>query len=263
MSDWEVITGDCLDVLPTLADRSVAHVITDPPYSGELYARMRTNKTMPNTDGMLRGEDERAASREMASLAIGAIDDILEPVAREIIRIGARWWIVFSDVETSHRWRAAFGDNYVRAGAWVKSNPMPQVSGDRPGQGFEMATIGHPSGRKRWNGGGRCAVWRHGADVGAGTERNHIDHPCPKPLPLMLELVELFTDPGDLVLDPFCGSGTTGVACVRLGRRFIGIEKSEKYAAIARERIEAETRGLSLKAARAGQTSIFDVLQEG
>ena len=73
----------------------------------------------------------------------------------------------------------------------------------------------------------------------------------------MLELVELFTDPGDLVLDPFCGSGTTGVACLRLGRRFIGIEKDAKYAAIARERLEAETNGLSLRDARAGQIGMF------
>ena len=73
----------------------------------------------------------------------------------------------------------------------------------------------------------------------------------------MLELVELFTDPGDLLPDPFCGSGTTGVACLRLGRRFIGIEKDAKYAAIARERLEAETNGLSLRDARAGQIGMF------
>jgi site-specific DNA-methyltransferase (adenine-specific) len=256
-AQWTVVHGDCLDVLPTLPEKSVAHVITDPPYAAGLYARMRTNRAMPETDGMRRGDDERKASREMASLAIGAIDDILEPVAAEIARLAVRWWVVFSDVETSGRWRDAFGPTYVRAGAWVKENPMPQVSGDRPGQGFEMATIGHQPGRKRWNGGGRCAVWRYGADVGAGTERQAIDHPCPKPVPLMLELVELFTDPGEIILDPFAGSGTTGVACLRLGRRFIGIEKDERYAAIARERLTAESRGQSLREFRAGQIPLF------
>jgi site-specific DNA-methyltransferase (adenine-specific) len=78
----------------------------------------------------------------------------------------------------------------------------------------------------------------------------------------MLELVADFTDPGDLVLDPFCGSGTTGVACLRLGRRFIGVEKDATYAAVARERLEAEARGLTLRDARAGQTSIFDAMGE-
>lgn len=59
------------------------------------------------------------------------------------------------------------------------------------------------------------------------------------------------------VIDPFCGSGTTGVACIRLGLRFIGIEREAKYAAVARERLEAECNGLTLNDARAEQGSLF------
>ena len=62
-------------------------------------------------------------------------------------------------------------------------------------------------------------------------------HPAEKPLDLMLWLIEHSTRPGDLILDPFCGSGTTGVACVQTGRRFLGIEIDEGYADIARARI--------------------------
>ena len=54
-------------------------------------------------------------------------------------------------------------------------------------------------------------------------------HPTEKPVSLMTELVELYTNPGELVLDPFMGSGTTGVACARLGRRLIGIERERPY----------------------------------
>ena len=97
------------------------------------------------------------------------------------------------------------------------------------------------------------AVFTHNKNTPGGAHH----HETQKPLPLMLELVELFTDPGDLVLDPFCGSGTTGVACIRLGRRFIGIEKDATYAAVARERLEAESKGLSLRDARAGQLPMF------
>jgi site-specific DNA-methyltransferase (adenine-specific) len=82
-------------------------------------------------------------------------------------------------------------------------------------------------------------------------------HSTEKPIALMLELVRLFTDPGELVIDPFAGSGTTGVACVRLGRRFAGAELDPAMAKIARERLAAETDGLSLGAARAGQTPLF------
>jgi len=64
-----------------------------------------------------------------------------------------------------------------------------------------------------------------------------IGHPSPKPECLMRWLVEELSEPGDTIIDPFCGSGTTGVACMQTGRKFIGIEIDENYAAIARRRI--------------------------
>jgi site-specific DNA-methyltransferase (adenine-specific) len=133
---------------------------------------------------------------------------------------------------------------------------MPQFTGDRPGTGFEAATICHAPGKMRWNGGGHAAIWTHAARYGCNTQEPN-GHPTPKPIDLMLELVELFTDPDEVVLDPFCGSGTTGVACLRLGRRFIGIEKDAGFAQVARERLEAESQGLTLRAARAGQMPLF------
>ena len=63
-------------------------------------------------------------------------------------------------------------------------------------------------------------------------------HPTEKPLDLMTWVIEKYTDPGATVLDPFMGSGTTGVACVQTGRNFIGIEIDPGYAEIARQRIE-------------------------
>jgi DNA modification methylase len=65
-------------------------------------------------------------------------------------------------------------------------------------------------------------------------------HPCPKPVGQMVWIVERSTNQGDTILDPFMGSGTTGVAAIRLGRKFIGIEISEKYCDIAVERIKTE-----------------------
>lgn len=249
---WQVIHGDCREVLPTLGQ--VDHVITDPPYSRDLYLKFRSNKGA-------RGVESKQTSNHLAlaNMAIGAVEDIHEVCSLEFVRLAKRWMIVFHDAETGHLWREGLGESYVRAGVWVKPNAVPQISGDRPGQGFEAITIGHAKGRKRWNGGGHSAVWVHCA-VNANPiadDRACNPHPCPKPLSLMLELVELFTDPDDLVLDPFCGSGTTGVACLRLGRRFIGIEKDATYAAVARERLEAESKGLTLRDARAGQLPMF------
>jgi DNA modification methylase len=72
----------------------------------------------------------------------------------------------------------------------------------------------------------------------------------------MLSIVG-FAPPDSTVLDPFCGSGTTGVAAIRLGRKFIGIEKNHDYAQIARDRLAAEEEGSTLQARRAGQLSLL------
>jgi hypothetical protein len=80
--------------------------------------------------------------------------------------------------------------------------------------------------------------------------KGQIDHPCPKPEALMEWIVREFTKPGDLILDPFAGSGTTGVAAVRLGRRFIGWERDPKYHAVATRRLESTREQLNLLAPR-------------
>lgn len=247
MSEHRLICGNCLDPvsgLASLPDKSVDHVITDPPYSRDLYARMRTNKAQIREGGVVTRSDSGARAAAMANLRIGAIDDILPEVVSHIVRVARRWTIIFSDFEIAGRWREGLGKTYIRTGVWVKPDAMPQISGDRPAQGFETVTLGHATGRKRWNGGGRPAVWTF--TRGSGAAGFWDDHPCPKPLPLMEVLVADFTDPGELICDPFAGSGTTGVAAKRLGRRFIGWERDEKYWRIAEKRIAAAREQLNI-----------------
>jgi DNA modification methylase len=124
---------------------------------------------------------------------------------------------------------AAFGENY---------------KGIISGRNLNGMTFG-PLGYNNWIPavcGGN--VPRRGQDafeftVGAETKP---DHPSPKPLPYMMHLIERVTEPGWLVCDPFLGSGTTGVACVKQDRRFIGIEREEKYFDMAARRIETATK---------------------
>lgn len=250
MATFELRLGDCLDPatgMASLADKSVDHVITDPPFASEIYQRCKKNPARNSGSGRgHRGTNKVSVGlKAMTEGAIGTLDDVAVGSTSEIGRITKRWALVFCDVESLHVIRDGLVDSgmkYMRTGAWTKPDPMPQFSGDRPAQGFEACAICHASdSRSKWNGGGRPALWHFGV-----CKVDRPDHPCPKPLDLMEALVRDFTDPGDLILDPFAGSGTTGVAAIRLGRRFIGWERDPKYHAIAMKRLEAAREQLDM-----------------
>ena len=189
-------------------------------------------------DRLYRGD----SLAKLAAGAIGEVDELIAPCSSEFARLVTRWAVIFSDAESLHRWRNAIdeaGMRYVRTGAWVKPDPMPQMSGDRPSVGFEPCTIAHARGPMRWNGGGRPAVWTYNTVKG----RSRPDHPCPKPLHLMRRLVYEFTDFGETILDPFCGSGTTLVAAKEYGCKAIGIELDEGWCEGAARRLESATWG--------------------
>ena len=239
--------GDCREVLPAL--EYVDHVLTDPPYVRDVYQRLRSPNThkgsgTPARMGIRNHQYSSVSIEKLAAGAIGSIDEMLDQVALEIARLTRRWALVFSDFENAHVWRFALEDagmRYVRAGAWFKPDPMPQFSGDRPAVGFEPCTIAHAQGPMRWNGGGRAATWTHGT-----VKKDRPDHPCPKPFGLMLELVSLFSDPDETILDPFAGSGTTLIAAKQLGRKAIGVEVDEKFCEVAAERLRVTSRQLSI-----------------
>ncbi len=245
--DYTVVPGDCAELLPLLVDKGVDHVITDPPYSSDVHRGMRAGKRAE----MPSARDARARTRQATDLGFAHITPELRAlVAQHAARVARRWSLVFSDVESVHLWRRdleAAGLTYRRTGAWMRLGGAPQLSGDRPAAGFEAIAIAHPKGRSKWNGGGKAGVWSHAVvinRVGRGGRKEGVIplrvNEAQKPLGLMLDLVAQFTEPGDLVLDPFCGSGTTGVACAQLGRRFIGFELRPEQVEHALRRIGSE-----------------------
>ena len=246
---WVVVHGDNRAVLPTLPNKSVAHVITDPPYQ---------QRTSDNARSAPDGVHGSRLNEIHSFIDFAGVDGLEGWIAREAVRVASRWAVIWSAMEQIGAYASACPEAWVRASVWLRTNSAPQFTGDRPGQAVEAINILHRRGRKRWNRGGDC--WAPvGPTINAfrDPQRGTLSHPTPKPEWLMIETLEAFTDPDDLVLDPFCGSGTTGVACLRLGRRFIGIELSEVYAKTARERLAAETQGLSLRDVRAGQLPMF------
>lgn len=225
IGDAELYCGNCLEILPELG--KVDHVISDPPYGDE-----HTHKSHLSTTILRNGEP--------AGQALGfngwTEDQCVERV-REWCEIANRWVVFTCEWKYMH---ALHRDGtLVRFGIWRKPDGAPQFTGDRPGMGWEAVAICTPSAparggerRKRWNGGGKHAFWSWPKG------ENRSGHPTGKPLGLYQEFVKDFTDPGEKVIDPFMGSGTTGVACMNLGRKFIGIEIDRKYFDIACERIE-------------------------
>lgn len=234
-SSTRLYLGRCEDVLPTLDQ--VDHVITDPPYSEHVHSAVRRNRMVSAND---RGGKYGADRRRKVDLGFDHLTaDLRQFCAAEFARLARRWVLVFSDVESDHLWRGdlvAAGLDYVRTGAWVKLGSTPQFSGDRPACGFEAVTIAHPKGRKKWNGGGRHALWSVPIVLDRGGSETRL-HTTQKPESLMRALVEQFTDPGETILDAFGGSGTTGVACAYLGRKSILIEENEGRAEVCAKRL--------------------------
>lgn len=221
-----IFHGRAEDVLPSLD--AVDVVITDPPYSEHTHKSVRSAKILANDRGGRYGAD----TRRSVDLGFESLTpDLRQFCSKQFARTVRRWVLVFSDVESDHLWREDLigaGLDYVRTGAWIKVGSTPQFSGDRPATGFEAVTIAHPKGRKRWNGGGKHAVW----SVPIVLNRSGNDpryHTTQKPLPLMDELVSLFSEPGELILDAFGGSGTTALAASRLGRRCVVVEQQEEH----------------------------------
>lgn len=241
---WVIKVGRWQDSAPEAVDV----VISDPPFTDHISS---------NQSRCSGGRSLPAGPIPQKALSFGGID--VRDIARPMVDTARRWCVLFCAVEQLGHYQDELKKEYIRGGVWVKPNPAPQFSGDRPGTFGEAIAVLHRLGRKRWNGGGKPARWLYPALTGAWSTGLRY-HETQKPMSLMLDLVRLFSEPDELVWDPYCGSGTTGVACLRLGRRFLGHELQPHYAKIAAARLRAEGRGLTLQAARAGQMSIMDAI---
>lgn len=234
-----IFHGNSLEIIPSLSE--VDLILTDPPYSA---VTMNNALTYSSEEHGLGGTTFVPFS-------------ITEETLREILLKAAeklkRWSIVFCD------WRhcASFGDRppvglkFVRFGIWNKPDGAPQFTGDRPALGWEAIACMHKEFVKLdWNGGGRRSVWTY------NVERQANGHPTPKPLPLMNEMITLFSNKGETVLDPFMGSGTTLRAAKDLGRKAIGIEIEEKYCEIAVKRLRQEVLPLEMPSSNTPRTPL-------
>jgi site-specific DNA-methyltransferase (adenine-specific) len=209
-----ILHGDCRDLLPIGARPDV--VLSDPPYAAQTHEGART------------GDGSRALV-DFAAVDVDLLRTVFALAAPHRWCVATMDWRHIADLERL----PPTGLRFVRFGIWVKPNGAPQFTGDRPATGWEGVGILHAeSAPMAWNGGGHHAVWR--------VNKENSAHPTGKPLALVERLCSLFSNPGELVLDPFMGSGTTLVAAKNLGRRAIGIEIEERYCEIAAKRLSQQ-----------------------
>lgn len=214
-----IIQADSL----TFTDVRVDHIFTDPPYSPHVHKSAAT----------MRGG--KAGSND---LGFGHLTPELRSRIANRVALASSWSVIFSDWEGLEAWRQAIidaGAEYIRAIPWIRWS-MPQLSGDRPPQGSECVIVAHAGGKKKWNGPGNLTHFD--TKCMRGAEK----HKTQKPLELMMQIVDWFSEPGASVLDPCAGSGTTIVACAALGRKAIGLEIDADWATKGQARLESGTQ---------------------
>ena len=220
----EIICGDCLDIMKDWPDKCVDLVLTDPPY-GKKYARGKHGWGV--CDNRPAAQDVRWDKKPTSE-----IFDLMRRISQEQIIFGGNYftdklpptnsWIFWDKIGITPN-KSVFADGEL---AWTSFNRVVKK--------YTLRVMGFINDSK--------------------DERQH---PTQKPSELFLQIVQDYSQPCDLILDPFCGSGTTCVAAKMLGRRYIGIDISKEYCEIALQRLKAVETGVPVKEARQGQKGLF------
>ena len=234
-----LINGDCLEALHGLASDSVDLILTDPPYNLGLFMKERATNLRALRDNYFgaAGWDNLEYEEWNESM-----DSFFEEAAR-VMKPGGSMIVFMAviKVESIITQAVKHGFYYKTTGTWHKQNPMPRnmnLHFVNSTESWIYFTYGARVGT--FNNDGKAVHDFFESPVTPKREREYGKHPTQKPVALMDFFVEKLSNPGDLVLDPFMGSGSSGVSAVRDGRRFTGIELEKSYYDIATKRIQDE-----------------------
>jgi modification methylase len=244
-----ILQGDCIAEMARLPDKSVDMIFADPPYNLQLGGDL----FRPEGSRVDAVDDDWDKFDSLAAYD-GFTRDWLEQ-ARRILKDDGTIWVIGS-YHNIYRVGALLQDAefwILNDIVWRKSNPMPNFRGTRFTNAHETLLWCSKSEKARYTFNYRAmkalnddlqmrSDWL--LPICSGGERVKGDdgskaHPTQKPEALLYRILLACTRPGDVVLDPFFGTGTTGAVARRLGRRWIGIEKERNYVAVAQERIES------------------------
>ena len=201
--------GDCVELMKQLPDKCVDCVVTDPPYGiGESNERNLSRGTLsqPRDYGHYEWDSERVSSEHISGLFRVSCNQVL------------------------------FGGNYYTdmlspTSCWIV---WDKDNGSNDFADCELAWTSFDTAVRKFK-----WKWSGMLQEKMGRDKEQRYHPTQKPLALMKWIIEKYTSPDALILDPFSGSGTTGVAAIQLGRRFLGFEIDPRWVDLANKRIEA------------------------
>jgi site-specific DNA-methyltransferase (adenine-specific) len=222
-------TSNSFEFLKSLPDDSVDVTITDPPYNAHVHNNLRSGSLVGNGG---------IPKYELTFDPISNFDFV-----KDLVRVTRRWVVVFCALEDLGRMSDALPESYIRGCVWGKKNSMGQLTGDRPATAFEGIALFHkpkPAVKKRWNGRGSYGIWSC-----AGTRGKKGRHPNEKPVALASKLIALFSERGETVFDPFCGSAAIGEAAISLDRNYAGLDFDPEWVGKANERLSTFSGQLS------------------
>ncbi len=234
--DCYISNGDSLEIIKEIDDNSVNLILTDPPYNlGKFMNNRGTNM------GKLRENHFSATDWDHLTYEDWAkkMDQFLENSARVIMNGGSM--IIFMSlmkVESIIKLAEKHGFYYKTTGIWHKKNPIPRnmnLHFVNSTEGWIYFTYKKKTGV--FNNEKKLEHDFFESGLTPGSEKRHGGHPTQKPEILIKHFIKLLSNENDVVLDPFMGSGTTGKVASEMNRKFIGIELSDKYFKMSKERI--------------------------
>ncbi len=249
-----LLCGDALDYLKTIPDGVVDMVFTDPPYmiSREVkICRQRNPMKYDTKRWKYQGADivldfGKWDHFESLEEYLKFIEEWIKECAR-ICRKGAHLVIFFDKFKISYLIEIAEKYGWIARQPlfWMKTNPTPQARKVKFMTALEMMmwftkeTTSRKFATFHYELGMRNEVFI--SPICQGKERYYLGrHPTQKPLKVLVPILQYLSNEGDIVLDPFMGSGAVGIACKLLNRRFIGIEKDQRYYELACQRMNSE-----------------------
>ena len=255
MNDFEnkIICGDCLEVMKGWPDDCVDLVVTSPPYnlvreytgggprSGRQYKTHIQRQYRWYADNMPEDEYlewQKCVVRRLHNICRGSV--FYNNKLRYALKRRGMTYHPYEIVKGLPLWTEIIWNRGVSgAGNWPRWCPQEE----------RIYQIGRPV---TWNGYDGGNIWNIRPSI------NNNGHPATFPIEIPKRCILACTHPGHIILDPFCGSGTTCLAARKLGRRYIGIDISPEYCKVAEERIRAVDTGVPFEEARAGQKALFE-----